>query len=586
MNNGPQVSGGHNLSPQRLKEKADILETNLFKNASKQTDPAKLTFTISRKTFPDAVSQKALIQLMPRFNVRPRDFLLGIRDLMNLELKPDEQRKFEVTLTEEEEVRYDDENVIARVLKLIVSPDHLKVVLKGIPAIESRHGEIAKSYFNHEKSPGKLHKDGVINFKEINNYPIVTEDSLLFFVSYEKQGKPGLDYLGKEIPVEQALPYAINIGASVQRIEDNKSKGAPRGYYLKALRTGVVLLERNNQGDVISIDISEQVNVKKLDYSTGNIGTVHTCPIQMNVGVVCNGFKIRVHGKVEANIVDGGEIITNNEAVIFKTQDKSKITALKEITIDSASQTHAESERGPITIKTELIDSFLSSPQIIFDRAKGLITNNTIETENLNFNGLYFSGENVIYFGKRLFEQQTELHKKIGSARAEINEIENEEKLLTGQLQMELKRLTHLATTFPDLVQHLKPLLIATKTMDFEKINQEMELIQKRNNTKVVVKVKKIFENLESLPEAMKEKKYKHSTLSQSLNQVDSKMSSMELNIEGYLRKAATIKIFCGATDKETAPKPDFMIESEGDQNRYIKVTGSYTPGKGFEFVQ
>ncbi|MBU2430713.1 MAG: hypothetical protein KKH99_08460, partial [Proteobacteria bacterium] len=80
-----------NLSPERIKEKADILETNLYKSITGQEDPSKMQFRINRKNFPDPVIQKALLQLMPRFKVNPRDFLSGLRDLMNKKIEPSKE---------------------------------------------------------------------------------------------------------------------------------------------------------------------------------------------------------------------------------------------------------------------------------------------------------------------------------------------------------------------------------------------------------------------------------------------------------------------------------------------------------------
>lgn len=576
-----------NLSQQRIKEKADILETNLYKSISKQEDRSKMQLRINRKNFPDPVIQKALLQLMPRFNIKPRDFLLGLRDLMNKKVESGKEDFFEKVLTDEDETLCSNSNlIINRTFKAIVTQDYLEIIVQGIAEIKSCDGQIAKSFFNHEKSPGKLLKDGVINFKEINNYPIVNADNDLFYITYEKQGTQGLSFEGQIIPVKEAVPYVINVGQGVERVEEDSGTGKPKGYFLKAKKTGVVTLERNLENIITSIDILEEIGIKKLDYSTGNIGSQYTCPIQMKVGVVCNGFKIRVHGKVEADVVDGGEIITNNEAIILKAQAGSTIMALKDITIDSSTHAKLITEQGTLTINTELIDSEISGPNIIFERNRGLITNNKIETENLLFNGLYFSGENIIHFGNNLFIEKKELEKSKEQVQAQILEFKNNEKLLMGKLQLELKRLTQLAVADPELVKFIKPLIIATQTMDFQIINREIEFIQKRNNTKIVGQVKHIFESLEKLPQSIEALQLKKKSLDEGLSQIQNRMTAMKITIEGYLRKAATIKIFCGSPEKEKISTPCFTIESEGEENRYINVTGTYSSQKGFEFVQ
>lgn len=586
MMNTIQQNTNAMLSPKRVREKADILETNLFKSISKQPDPSKIQIKINRANFPDPVINKALLQLMPRHNIKPRDFLLDLRDLLMKDIPKGQKESFKKNLNDENETLFDDSEIMTRTFEATASKTELEITVRGVPAIKSIHGEISKSFFAHELSPGKLLKDGVINFKEINKYPIVNSGDNLFYITHEKQGKQGISFDGKVIPVEEARPFIINIGTGVKEIDDPDETGTSRGYFLQSQTTGVVALDRNEKSIITGIDISEEVEIKRLDYSTGNIGSQYTCPIRMKIGVICNGFKLRVNGKVETTIVDGGEIITNNEAIITKTQSGSTVMALKDISIDSATHSKIISECGIITINKELIDSEILSPKVAFEKNKGLITNNKIETENLSLNGLYFSGENVIYFGNNLFVEKEELIKSRETIRVDRQKLSNMEKVLMGKLQLELKRMAKLTIANNDLVKHIKPIIIATNKMDYDIIFREMDLIQKRNNTKVVSNVRKLFEALEKIPQNMQSFDIKESSINESLNDVTQRMSSMKLSIEGYLRRAATIKIFCGNSGDKEKIEPDFMVESDYSENKLIKITGTYSQSKGFEFIQ
>ena len=573
------------LSPRRIQEKADILETNLFKSISKQIDPAKIRIKINRANYLDDVINKALLQLWPRFNIKSPEYALELKDLLQKNIPPDKEEKFEYNIHDVDETFYGDSPILNRSFKTIVSKKEVEIIVKGIPAIRSINGEIAKSFFDHEQSPGKLLKDGIINFKEINKYPIVNTDEKLFYITHEKQGKQGISFDGKIIPVEQAKPYILNIGSGVKIIDDPDETGKSKGYFLQSQKTGVIVLNRNKQGGITYIEINDEVEIKKLDYSTGNIGTLNTCPIRMKIDVICNGFKIRVNGKVEATIVDGGEIITNNEAIIMKTQSGSKVMALKNISINFATRSKIISEHGTVTISKELIDSQVSSPKVVFKKSRGLITNNKIETENLILTGLYFSGENIIHFGNNLFVEKEELIKSREKIRVDKLKLSKTEKILMGKLHLELKRMTKLTLANHDLVKHIKPLIIATNTMDYETIYREMDLIQKKNNTKVVANVRKLFETLEKIPQSIKACEYRDSTFKNNMDVVKQRMVSMKLTIEGLLKRAATIKIFCGAPGEKKVIEPDFMVESNDVGNKSIKVTGTYSPHKGFEFV-
>lgn len=574
------------VSPERIQEKADILETNLFKSISYQTDLSRMQIRIDRTMFPDAVIIKALLHLMPRFNVKPQDFLLELRDIVQKAIPKDKKEIIAKELSPVEETHFDDLSVAVRKFEAAASSNEIEITISGIPEIKTRHGEIAKSYFNHEESPGRLLKDGVINFREINKYPVVNAGDNLFYITCEKQGRPGLSFDGKIIPVEEAKPFILQIGTTVREISDKDESGNMRGYFLQALKTGVVVIGRNENHVIRSIDISEDIEIKKLDYSVGNIGTQYTCPIQMKVGEICNGFKIRVNGKVEALVLNGGEIITNNEAWIKIAQSGSRITALKDVHIDTASRSNIISEQGVVSIARELIDSSVSAPKIVFEKSRGLITHNHLEAEHLSLNGLYFSGENTIYFGKVPFAEKEEMIKSREHKKADKLKYINTEKLLMGKLQLELKRLTKLTFADQDLVKYIKPIIVATKTMNYEIINREMDLIEKRNRSQVVTNVRKLFETLEKIPQSIQACEKMISEADESLHQLEKRMATMKLTIEGYLRRAAGLKIFCGLKDATKIVEPDIIIESYDMENKYFKITGTYSSRNGFEFVR
>ncbi len=580
------------LSPKRINDKANILESLLNKSISKQKDPYKMQIVIERTKFPGAVIAKAILQLMPRYGIQPRKYLTPLRELLDKKISPDETEQFETDLDVEENSEYDDQRSMTRVFKAVASEKNLSITILGVAAKQSRNGSIAKSYFDHELSAGKMLKDGVIDFKEINKYPTVNADDKLFYIINEYQGLPGLSFDGKLIPVKEALPYIIQTGDGVERIEDLDSTGKSKGFYLKSLKTGVVLQEKNAKGKIISIDIKDMIEIQKLDYSTGNIGTRFTCPISLKVTEICGGFKIRVNGKVDADFVDGGEIITNNEAVIVKAQSGSSILALKDITASSVIRSKLISEKGTITIERELIDSQLSAPKIIFEKSKGLVTNTRFESQRLTLKGNYFSSDNIIYFGNSLFVEEIEARKALSSARAKQQALENNEKMAAGQLQLELKRMARLAAENQKIVQPVKALIMAVKTKDYKKIYQQIEAItqqdesEEKTETKAALNLKNIFETMENAPAGIEVCKKKEAQLLKDLDGIKQQMTRMELTIEGTLRSGASIKIFCGIQDDEDLAEPDFILEPDTADTKYIMAKCAYSPGKGFEMIQ
>ncbi len=575
------------IDPKKIQERADILETNLFKSISKQTDPSRIQIIIDRSKISDQIISKALLQLMPRYNIKPSIYILGLRDLFGKEIAPDEHDVFHTEINDWGNTLHDDEKSISRTFEAIISIETLQVTVTAIPPLPSVDGKIDKSYFDHELSAGKLRKDGVINFREINKYPIVNAGDKLFHIAHEKQGKPGISFDGEPLPVEDAVPLMINIGPGVEKIDDvDDGTFESTGYHLQALTTGVVFLDRDDEGIVRDVRIDNEIEIKRLDYSVGNIGTQFTCPISAKIGIICNGFKIKINGSVQADISEGGEITTNDDAHISLVQSGSNIIAQNNIEISSSSGSTLSSEKGCIRINNELIDSKIFTPVIVFKKDHGLMTNNLIESNELSFKGLYFSGENIIHFGCGLFSEKETLLKTMGIVKNKIQELSNNEKLLMGQLQLELKRMAKLTISDSSLAKHIKPVIIATNTMDYGTINREMDLIQKRNNTKPVFNTRKLFEALEKIPIKVEVYKQKIDTIARQTEDIDRRMGFLKLEIEGMLRKAATIKIFCGNIEGKDASTPDFFLESDGDDSKYVKVAGTYSHNKGFEFVQ
>lgn len=573
------------LPPERIKEKADILENNLYMTISKRKGSSSFQFKLKRSDHPDEVILRALTQLMPRFNVHPRDFVTPLVKTLSEQIQPDKEARFEARLRPADPEQ-DSPDETVRTFEAAATPVSIEIIVRGLRKIDGRDGRIEKYFFDHEKSPGQILEDGVINFKEMNTYPTVNQGEYLMSISYDIPGKNGLSFNGNTILARESRPYNISIGEGVVRIEKKPEAGKPAGYFLRAARTGVILLGRDAQKRIRNIDIAGEVRLKKLDYATGNIGTLHTCPISLNVHVICSGFKVRVHGSVEAHVVDGGQVITNDEARITKAQPESEIMALKNIAIASAIRTRIISEKGTITIERELVDSETSSPGIIFEQTKGMLTSSRLEAENIRLKGLLFSGEIRIFFGHNLFVEKKERLKEAENLEVRRKDLEREMLELMERLHMEMKRLTRIGNKYPDLVQYIKPLLQAVQNMDYLMIRKQTEKILQKNSLKVVATVRNFFESLEKneLKQAVLQKE--KTAMEKTLEKINNRMASMKLSFEGYLRRASTIKIFAGEREVKNPGLPDFTIDCEGDQRRYIEISGRYSHKKGFEFAR
>lgn len=570
------------LAKDRLQDKADILENNLFSAVSKQKDKIKLQFKISREQFPDAVILKALSQLFPRINIKGNTILLILKKMLSRTIPKDNHLKIKKQLLNLAKTENPDLSRLELTLEIIFTCKLLSLALKGTPEIPSRDGVIAKAFFDHASCPGMLLKNGGIDYREINRYPIVKEGNNLFFIAPESQGKPGMGYEGQIIQVPKALPLELNINGGVDRVDTLDTEKNP-GYFLKASKTGVVLLTRTDSL-ITGIEISDELDVNRLDYSTGNIGTHFICPISMKIDTICGGFKIRARGMVTANVLEGGDIETDSQAQVHTIEPGSKVTAQEDIVFHFARNAMLTSKTGCITILEELMDSTLFSRGISFEKNRGTLIGNTLDAETILLKNIYFCGENTLYFGRRLFAERQGLFDSREKLEQKILSSDGKEKELMEHFLHELKRLTKATKSNPMLKENIKNLILATRTMDFDVLDRELEIIGKLMNTKEVSAIQNRIEALKGI----KNKPFKEQAkeLNGKIDKTNQRMSVMTLTIEGLLRRAGTLKIYTGAVENDLPQKPEVFVESEKDGDTFIKIDCTYTPRQGFKITR
>jgi uncharacterized protein (DUF342 family) len=570
------------LAKDRLQDKADILENNLFNIVSKQKDRINIRFKINREQFPDAVILKALSQLFPRINIKGNTILLILGKMLSRTIPKDNQLKIKKQLLNLAATGNPDLSRLELTLKIIFTCKLLHLALKGTPEIPSQDGAIAKAFFDHSSCPGMLLKNGGIDYREINRYPIVKEGDNLFFIAPESQGKPGMGYDGQVIQVPKALPLELNMNGGVERV-DTIDSGENPGYFLKASKTGVVLLTRTDSL-ITGIEISDELDVNRLDYSTGNIGTHFICPISMRIDTICGGFKIRARGMVTANVLEGGEIETDSQAQVHTIELGSKVTAQTDILFHFARNAILTSKTGCITTLDELMDSTLFSRGISFEKNRGTLTGNTLDAETILLKNIYFCGENTLYFGRRLFAERQGLLDSREKLEQEMLSSDEKGKELMERFLHELKQLTKAIKNNPMLRENIKNLILATRTMDFDTLDRELAAIGNLMNTKEVSAIQKRLEALKEIKNKPFEEQAKE--LNEKMDKTNQRMSVMTLSIEGLLRRAGTIKIYTGAMENGLVQKPEVFVESEKDEDTFIKIDCTYNTRNGFKITR
>ncbi len=563
----------------RIRQKADILETNLYKAISKDDDPVAVRFQINREITPDPVIIKALIQLFPRLNIKAPKILLNIRKLLSRSLDGNEEVKIKKKLLDLSDQGNTELAHLSIVMRVIVSPKVLALEIRGTPPIPGRDGAIQEAFFDHESCPGLVKSDGVIDFREINKYPIVKAGDNLFFIAPEVQGKPGMQYDGKVIPVDQVMPMSITLRQGVKRVNSTDGQGNIRGYFLRADKTGVVVLTRSG-AKISDIEVRDALDIKRLDYSIGNIGTQFICPISMTIDTICAGFIIRARGAVTVRELEGGEIKTDSHAAVHSAHPDSRITAETDITVRFSRQARLTAVTGGVTVGDELMDTHADGKFIRFEKPRAIFSGNTLDAHHILLKNLYFSGENNLYFGHRLFKEKQDLFKTRTRLKDENRAREKQQNQIMEDIHQEIKLLSKILKTHVLLRDNLRRFILATQNMEYDILYRELDHIGQTMNTKEVTTLKKHLDLLREIPKKVRDTAERSRAILDQIAEKETEMIQMELEIDGFLRRASTLKIF--TPKKGDDDTPALFIESKSDRNTRIRITGKYTRDQGF----
>ena len=147
-----------------------------------------------------------------------------------------------------------------------------------------------------------------------------------------------------------------------------------------------------------------------------------------------------------------------------------------------------------------------------------------------------------------------------------------------------MKKLIKFVQHNPDLAQKAKLLILGTKEMDFEQLYSELDDIQKMVNNKTVTNIRNIFDSLLKIKEGILELNEKNENSDIELQEIEIKIPNLQLSINGKMRRASILKIFCGAVEDKNDAEPDFSFDSEDLDNKPVDIKCSYNTSNGFEF--
>ena len=185
--------------------------------------------------------------------------------------------------------------------------------------------------------PKKL-EDGSVDYREIMAFTVVNKGDVIASQIPAKQGKPGKNVFGEEIPAKEQKEYELKPSNFISVTEDKRN--------LVADQTGVLI----NRGGVLSI--KEHLELEDIDFNTGNVRFPGKIMINGNVApgfTVESDSDIFIRGSVEA-----ATIKSTNGSIQIKSgisgKNNTTISAKNEVEINFAQDANIECIDGLVTV--------------------------------------------------------------------------------------------------------------------------------------------------------------------------------------------------------------------------------------------
>jgi uncharacterized protein (DUF342 family) len=274
----------------------------------------------------------------------------------------------------------------------------------------------------------RIFPDGRIDYHNSKNILMAEKGQLLARLIEPKQGKPGINVFGEEIPAETGAPVVLIPGNGVRRSEN--------GMEFIADANGSIMIN----GSVLEVVNTFVVN-GDVDYSTGNI--------QFNGNVLINGnvpdgFEVKAEGDIiVAKIVESARLEAGRDVVIkggVQGKGKGLISAGRDIRIGYAQNARLEAQ-GNIYIENFAINSCIfTSKCLIMQDKRGSVIGGEVSAQrglDVRILGSETGVKTFVEAGTNylVMRKISELDAVIDFCEKNIAKIEDSLKVLYGRLQ-------------------------------------------------------------------------------------------------------------------------------------------------------
>lgn len=471
-----------------------------------------------------------------------------------------------------------------RTVVINTNPEIRALIVRGEPPIDGLDGKIEIG-FDYNEKPGKLLPDGTIDFRNINKFPQVYEGQVIMTIYDPTDGTPGTDVEGRLIPPNKGHAFEVDVGQGVKKRMYYDEEEKRNFYEYMADRSGIVICEfENDIRDVYhlkKIEIRNQIVVRNIDFSTGNIGDVIEevrCVVDVIVeGDIRRNFAVIVDGDMEVKgAVEGQSIDVSGE--LKAAYVSSAVKAGKKIEVKSALNAKLESDEL-VLVYREVVRCHINSPVVVM-QPKGtpviLIGQCDVEAQRLYIDKCEIRSSLTAEIGKGLFDElhQLELRRvmlkrSLDSCRVELK---NKAMILLEKIKIKKNAFGNNMDREFEFVKDLGIRLLKGE-IGFEQVVLELKQWGKIENNANIPLFKALY--------ALTEAKEKESKVVQDLEAIEiqkkkleQELSRMEVSIKGILKGSGRITVRCN--------EQSFKWYADTSSKRtYITVQLNYIPGQG-----
>jgi len=232
-------------------------------------------------------------------------------------------------------------------------------IASGKPPLPGADGSIEYLFSSENLDADfKILADGRIDYHHSQNIVMAKKDQFLARLIAPKQGRAGVNVLGRDVPAPSGTPAVLAAGEGVRA-----DKGATEFY---AAINGSIILN----GSVIEV-VNTYVVDGDVDFSTGNI--------QFNGNVLING-----------NVPDGFEVKAEGDIIVAKIVESARLEAGRDIVIKGGVQGKG---RGLISAGRDIKVGYAQNARL---EAQG-----NIYIGNFAINSYVFTSKNLVMLEKR-----------------------------------------------------------------------------------------------------------------------------------------------------------------------------------------